>query len=68
MKILKDTKYPNMYRVQWPDKTISVANEKPEQAEGHFGFYNKSRAKDHLRREGIENYTLGLTYDAPTAR
>lgn len=68
VKIIKDKKYPKMYRVQWPDKTISVNTPNPDKLDGHYGFYNKTRAKEFLHREGIENYTVGLTYDSPMAR
>jgi len=35
--IIPDKKYPNMYRVQWPDGVLSE------------DFYNLARAKEHLR-------------------
>jgi len=70
MKIVKDNKHPEMYRLDWEDGTKSVPsqNPKPWAKGGHYGFYNKTRAKEHLRREGIENYIIGRTYDAPMAR
>ncbi len=36
MKTVPDKKYPNMYRVEWPDGVLSA------------DFYNKTRAKEHL--------------------
>ena len=70
MKIIKDKKYPDMYRLKWPNGDISVGttDPKPWEKGGHYGFYNKTRANDLINREGIENYTLGQTYDAPRAR
>lgn len=67
MKIVKDKKYPTMYRIKWDNGDISISTPNPDKEGGHYGFYNKSRAKDFLRREGIENYTLGVTYDASVA-
>ncbi len=70
MKLVKDKKHPDMYRVGWSNGDVSVASSDPKPFEkgGHYGFYNKTRAKEHLRREGIENYTVGITYNAPMAR
>jgi hypothetical protein len=68
VKIVADKKYPNMYRVQWDDGTISVSTPNPDKKDGHYGFYNKSRAKEFLYREGIENYILDQTYNSPMAR
>lgn len=68
MRIQIDTKYPELYRVVWPNGDISVNSKNPEYAVGHFGFYNKSRAKEFLKREGIENYERGVTYNHPLGR
>lgn len=70
MRIVEDKKYKNMYRLDWEDGTRSVSSQdpKPWAKGGHYGIYNKTRAKDLMKREGIENYTLGVTYDAPMAR
>ena len=70
MKIVQDKKYPKLYRVQWPNGDISVGtkNPKPWEKGGHYGFYNKTRAKEFLARKRIENYRLDKTYNAPMAR
>lgn len=70
MKIIPDRKYPNMYRVQWPNGDISVGsdNPKPWEIDGHYGFYNYTRAKEFLRREGIEEYDRGVTVRSPLGR
>lgn len=70
MKIVEDKKHPDMYRLDWEDGTYSVPSQEPKPWEkgGHYGFYNKTRAKEHSRRLDIENYTVGVTYDAPMAR
>ena len=70
MKVVKDKKYPNMYRIQWPNGDISVGTKDPKPWEkgGHYGFYNKTRAVEHSKRYGIENYILDVTYNAPAAR
>ncbi len=68
MKIVKDKKHKNMYRVKWPDGTVSVSTPNPDKEGGHYGFYNKTRAKEFLKRGDIENYIEDVTYDAPMAR
>lgn len=70
IKIIPDNKYPDMYRVQWPNEDISIgtADPKPWELEGHYGFYNKTRAKEFLSREGIEEYARGVTYKHPLGR
>lgn len=68
MKIIPHEKYPNMYRIQWPDKTISVKTPNPDREGGHYGFYNKTRVKEIFKREGIKDYVLGKTYTSPMAR
>lgn len=67
MKIVKDKQHTDMYRVQWPDGTISVNTPYPDREGGHYGFYNKARAKEFLKRKDIENYQLGITYNASVA-
>lgn len=56
MKIIQDKKHKNMFRIQWPDKTVST------------DFYNQTRAKEHLQRADIENLVVGRTYNSPMAR
>ena len=70
MKILKDKKHPGMYRVGWNDGDISVGSTDPKPFEkgGHYGFYNKTRAKEFLHREGIETYDRGITFESPLGR
>jgi hypothetical protein len=68
MKIVPDKKYPNMYRIQWPNGDISISTPSPDKPGGHYGFYSKTRAKELLRREDIKNYTLDKTYNSPMAR
>ena len=68
MKIIPDKKYPNMYRVEWPNGDVSISTPNPDKEGGHYGFYNKSRAKELLRRNGIKNYDLNKTYSSPMAR
>lgn len=68
MKIILDKKYPEMYRVQWPDGTVSVSTPNPDKKGGHYGFYNKTRVNEFLKRPGIENYVLDQTYNSPMAR
>lgn len=68
VKIVNDKVHKDMYRLEWPNKDVSVASENPEYKEGHFGFYNKTRAKELIRREGIENYDRGITYNHPLGR
>jgi hypothetical protein len=68
VKIVPDKKYPDLYRIQWPNGDISVKTPNPEYKGGHWGFYNKTRAKEHLYRKGIENYTKGVTYKASVAQ
>ena len=68
MKIIPDKKYPNMYRVEWPTGDVSISTPNPDKEGGHYGFYNKSRAKELLRRNEIENYALNKTYSSPMAR
>lgn len=68
MKIVEDKKYPNMYRVQWPNGDISVNTPHPEKEDGHYGFYNKTRAKEFLKRKGINKYDRGYTHGDPLGR
>lgn len=68
MKIIPDKKHPNMYRLEWPNGDISVSTPNPGHKEGHYGFYNLTMAKELSRRVGIENYTVGITYNDPLAR
>ncbi len=56
MKLKQHPEYKNMYYLQWPDGSLST------------DFYNKTMAKEHLRRPDIENYTPGVTYNDPLAR
>jgi len=68
MKLVEDKKHKGMFRVKWPNGDISVNTPNPEYKDGHFGFYNKTRAKEFLKREGIENYERGKTYEDPLGR
>ncbi len=68
MNIIEDIKHKNMYRVQWPNGDVSVDSENPEAPGGHFGFYNKTRALELSKRNNIEDYIPGQTYNAPRAR
>lgn len=68
MKIIRDRKHLNMYRVRWPNGDISISTDHPEMKGGHYGFYNKTRAKEFLHRKGVNNYILDQTYNAPMAR
>ena len=70
MKIVPDLKYKNMYRIKWENGDISVGSEnpKPWQKGGIYGFYNKTRAKELIKSENIENYTKGLIYKASVAQ
>jgi len=68
MKIVKDKKHPGMYRIKWPDGTISVSNSNPEMKDGNYGFYNKIRAKEFLRRLDIEDHVLDQIYNSPVAQ
>ncbi len=69
MRIVEDKKYPDMYRIQWPNGDISVGTKdpKPWEKDGHYGFYNKTRAKEFLHRKNIENYKVDKTYKGPVA-
>jgi len=42
MKIVKDEQYQNMYRIQWPDGTLSE------------DMYNYTRAKDYIQRLSVQ--------------
>ena len=68
MRLIKDKKHSKMYRIQWPNGDISISTSNPDRKGGHFGFYNKTRAKEIMKREGIKNYILDQTYNAPSAR
>lgn len=70
MKIVKDKKYPDMYRVKWKNGDISVGTDdpKPWEVDGHYGFYNKARAKEIISREGVEQYERGPTFRSPLGR
>jgi hypothetical protein len=54
VRIIPDKKYPNMYRLQWRDKSISVEyydSRDPMKDGGpnSYGMYNLTRAKDILK-------------------
>jgi hypothetical protein len=55
VRIVKDKKYPNMYRLQWENGDISVSyfdpDKKIEKDKGPhtYGLYNLTRAKDILK-------------------
>ncbi len=68
MEIIKDSKYPEMFRLKWPNGDISINTPNPDKKGGHYGFYNKTRALELSKRNDIKNYTVGKTYDAPMAR
>jgi len=70
MRIIEDKVHSNMYRLEWPNGDISVGtdNPKPWEKRGHYGFYNKTRATEFLKREGIENYDRRVTYEDPLGR
>lgn len=64
LKIVKDKQHKGMWRIKWPDGTISVNTPNPDRPGGHYGFYNKTRAKELARRlEGV-NLTEGLSWNA----
>jgi len=67
MKIVPDKKYPKMYRIQWPDGSLSSnsVSPKPWEKGGCYGFYNLSRAKEILKRQNIEDYVPGVIYRNP---
>ena len=54
-KIAPDSKYPNMYRLQWKDGSLSGKYKEPggplEDGDpiGSYGMYNLTRARDILR-------------------
>lgn len=57
IKIIPDKKYPNMYRLQWRDKSISVEyydsrDPMPDGGPDSYGMYNLTRAKDILKNYG----------------
>lgn len=66
VRIVKDTKYAKMYRLQWSDKSVSIRYFDPnlppmENGGPHtYGLYNYSRACDILKnyREYRHNMTL----------
>lgn len=68
MKLVKHEKYPDMYYIEWPDGTRSIDTPKPDRKDGHYGFYSLTNAKEIMKREGIENYTPGITYGSPLGR
>jgi len=70
MKIIPHEKYKDMYRLQWPDGFVSTnsVNPKPWEPGGHYGFYNKTRALELCKRQGIEDYAPGVTYADPSSR
>lgn len=53
MKIVPHKTYEKMYRLQWPDGSLSV------------DFYNIHWAEEHLRRKGIESLIPGKLYLDP---
>lgn len=68
MKITKDKKHLNLYRINWPNGDISVSTSNPDKKDGHYGFYNKTRAKEYIRLKEVKNLPFGLTYIAsPTS-
>lgn len=52
-----------MYKLEWPDGDISVNSENPKPWEkgGHYGFYNKTRAADLLKRITIQKLEINET-------
>lgn len=68
MKLVPDKKYPNLFRIKWRDGTVSVSTPNPDKADGHYGFYNKTWAQEHIRNRTGRKTTIGQTYNAPWAR
>lgn len=68
IKLIKDKKYPNMYRLQWPDGTISISTPHPDRKGGHYGFYSKTRAKELIVMFSEKKMTIGRSYMHPLAR
>lgn len=68
MKLIKHEKYEGMYYIEWPNKDRSVTTKFPEYEGGHYGFYNKTNAKEIMKREGVEEYERGITYNNPLGR
>jgi hypothetical protein len=56
MKLVKHEKYEDMYYIQWPNGDLSE------------DFYNKTRASQLLKRDGILDYKRGVTYADPMSR
>lgn len=48
MEIISDTTFSNMFRVKWPDGTVSV------------DYYNKQRVKEHSIRCALETLNNGV--------
>lgn len=68
MKLIKDKKHTNLYRIKWADGTVSVNTSHPDGMDGHYGFYNKTWAKEHIRRLEDREVILDRTYNSPMAR
>lgn len=68
MKLVKHEKYDNMFYIEWPDGSRSIDTPYPDRVGGHYGFYNKTNAKEIMKREGIEDYDRGVTYGNPLGR
>lgn len=47
LKVVKDQEYQNMYRIQWPDGTLSE------------DMYNFTRAKDYVQRLSVQELKPG---------
>jgi hypothetical protein len=61
VRIIPDKKYPNMYRLQWRDKSISVEyyDSRDPMSDGgpnSYGMYNLTRVKDILKN--YDTYAL----------
>ena len=64
IRVVKDRTHPGMFRLKWSDGTISVNTPHPDRKNGHYGFYNKTRAKELARRlVGVE-LPVGVSWNA----
>lgn len=68
MKLIKDKKHTNLYRIKWTDETVSVNTPYPDKLDGHYGFYNITWANEHIKRLEGKEVLLDQTYDSPRAR
>jgi hypothetical protein len=68
MKLVRDKKYPELYKLQWPNGDISISTPHPDRKGGHYGFYNKTRAKEHMLREDILDLPQNVSVAHPRAR